>query len=105
MFKSLARIDAFRPHGVPRTAPAYCNDNQLGRRLAAASKRAERLRPRCHWRAIGGRLECYWEIERADETPAEAPGPSCTRNVPWRRADRLLGLAMLGKPPIRVAVA
>ena len=105
MFKNLARIDAFRPHGVPHTAPAYCNDNRPGRRLAAASKRAERLRPRCHWRAIGGRLECFWEIERADETPAEAPGPSCTRNVPWRLADRMLGLAMLGKPPIQVAMA
>jgi hypothetical protein len=106
MFKNLARIDAFRPHGVPeKTAPAYCNDNRPGRALAAASKRAGRLRPRCHWRAVGGRLECYWQIESADETSAEAPGLSCTRNMPWRRVDRLLRFATPGKLPIRVATA
>jgi hypothetical protein len=101
MFKNPARIDAFRPHVTPKlAAPAYCNDNRPGR-LAAAAQRAGQQRLTCHWRAAGGRLECHWQAEPADE--AEAPGPSCTRNGPQRRAARRVGFAMRGKAATRVA--
>jgi hypothetical protein len=103
MFKNRARIDAFRPHAVPqKKAPAYGNDNRPGHDLAA-SKRAERPRLACHWGAAGGRLECHWQTE-SDETTADVPGLSSTKNMPWRLVDGLLGLAMRGKPAVRVAM-
>jgi hypothetical protein len=102
MFKNLARIDAFRSHVVPDSmAPVYCNDNRPGRRPAAASKPAGQQRLTCHWRTAGGRLECYWQTEPADD--AEAPGPSWTRNRPWRLAEGLFGFAMRGEPAVGVA--
>jgi hypothetical protein len=104
MFKNLARIDAFRSHAVPNSAaPAYCNDNRPGRRLAAAAQRAGQQRLTCHWRAAGGRLECHWQAEPADDTAAEAPGPSCTRNRPRRLAAGLSGFATRGQAATRVA--
>ena len=79
MFKVLAELGVGRRHMVPQAAPARCNDNRPERRLAAALKHA-RPQLTCHWgaAAAGGRLECHWEIEPADETTAETPGPRCT---------------------------
>ena len=57
---------------VPVTAPACCNDNHPSRRLAAAAIPAGRQRLTSHWRESGGRLECHWQIEPADETSAAA---------------------------------
>jgi hypothetical protein len=106
MTRNLARIDAFRLHVLPDTAPAYCNDNRPRRRLAAAAKpAAERQRLTSHWRECGGRLECHWQIEPADETSAEAPGLSWTRNKRRRCVDGRLGFAGLRRPAIRSAVA
>jgi hypothetical protein len=78
MFRNRARIEAFRPHAVPQVAPVHCNNKWPDRRPAAAGKQAGRQRLACHWRvaAAGGRLECWWEIERPDAAPAEPPGPS-----------------------------
>jgi hypothetical protein len=105
MIKNLARIDAFRPHVVPETAPAYRNDNRPGRRLAAAAKSAGRQRLTSHWRTVSGRLECHWQIEPADETSAEAPGPSWMKNMRWLLVGGRLAFARLRAPALRVAAA
>jgi hypothetical protein len=80
MIKNLARINAFRLHVLPETAPAYCNDNRPRRRSAAVAKPAGRQRSPSHWATVSGRLECHWQIEAADESSAKAPGLSWTRN-------------------------
>jgi hypothetical protein len=89
MFKSLAELGAGRRYMVPEAAPVHCNDNRPDRRPAAVLKRA---RPQG--------LACHWQTEPADETSAEAPGQSCTT----RQMQGLLGLALRGKPVIRVAM-
>jgi hypothetical protein len=105
MIKNLARIDAFHLRAVPETAPAYCNDNRPRRRLAAAAKPAAGRRLASHWRTACGRLECYWQIEPADEILAEAPGPSCTGSMRCRLVVGRLGFAKLCAPAIRIAAA
>jgi len=106
MIKNLARIDAFRLHVRPETAPAYCNDNRPRRHLAAAAKPAAgRQRLTSHWHKSGGRLECRWEIELADESSAEESGPSCTRKMPRRLVGGRPGFARLRAPAVRVAAA
>ena len=74
MFNKLARIDAGRQI-LPALAPSHHNDNRPENRRVA-SPRPQRLA--CHWRpdATSGRLECFWQLEPADEVAAEAPGPS-----------------------------
>jgi hypothetical protein len=102
MFKSLAELGAGRRHMVPEGTPAHCNDNRPDRRPAAVLKRARPQGLACHWRAaaVGGGLECHWQADPADETSAEAPGQSCTTT----QMQGLLGLALRGKPAIRVAM-
>ena len=102
MFKNLAEIGVGRRHVVPEAAPVHCNDNRPNRHLAAVSQQARPHRLTCHWRAAaaGGGLECHWQIEPADETPAEAPGPSCTTGS----VQGLLGFAVRGGPAIRAAM-
>jgi hypothetical protein len=75
MFIKLAKIDAGRAHVAPAPAFAHQNDNRPDRcREIMHLVRLQRLA--CHWRpaATDGRLECYWQIEAADET--ETPGRS-----------------------------
>jgi hypothetical protein len=106
MFKSLAELGAGRRHVVPEAAPSRCNDNRPDRRPAAALQRARPRGLTCHWQAAasGGRLECHWQIEPADETPAEAPEQSsATRQMQGLLENGLLGFAARGKPAIRVA--
>lgn len=101
MFKGLAELGAGRRHRVPQAAPSHCNDNRPDRRLAALSKRARPHGLTCHWHvgAAGGRLECHWQIEPADETSTEAPGQRCTtRQMLGRR-----GAAWRGTPSIQAA--
>jgi hypothetical protein len=107
MFRNLAKIDAGRRHMVPEAALVHCNDNRPDRRPAAVSQRARAPRLACHWRAAasGGGLECHWQIETADETPAEAPEQSsATRRMQAPIESGLLGFAVRGKPAIRVAM-
>jgi hypothetical protein len=106
MFKNLAELGAVRRHVVPEAAPSYCNDNRPDRRPAAVSQRVRPHGLTCHWRAaaVGGRLECHWQIEpqdlpMADEASAEAPGPSCTMG----KMQGLPGFALCGGPAIRIA--
>ena len=103
MFKELAKLGAGRRHVVPEAVATQSNDNRSDRVLAAASKRARPQGLTCHWRAAaaGGRLECHWQVEPADEAPAEAPGQSCTTI----QMQRLLGTAWRGQSPIRAAVS
>jgi hypothetical protein len=106
MFKTLAQLGAGRRYMVPEAAPTYCIYNHPDRRLAAASRRARPQGLTCHWRAAaaGGRVECNWQIEPADETSAEAPGPSCaTRQMHGLLVRGLLGFAWRGRPAIRAA--
>jgi hypothetical protein len=106
MTKKLPRIDAFRLHVLPETAPAYCNDNRPRRRLAAAAKPAAgRQLLTSHWRECGGRLEYHWQIGPADESSAEVPGLGWTKNKRRRCVDGRLGFAGLRKPAIGFAVA
>jgi hypothetical protein len=103
MFNNLAEIGVARRHVVPDAVPVHCNDNRPDRRPAAVSKRARPQGLTCHWRAAasGGGLECYWQVEPADEASAEPAGPSCTteqmRGPP--------GFGLRGQPAIRAATA
>ena len=84
MFKNLAKLGAGRRDMVPRAVLSHCNDNRPGRHLRAAMKPARPQRLACHWRAaVGGGLECHWQIESPDET---SPGQSCTTRIGRRRA-------------------
>jgi hypothetical protein len=98
MFKGLAKIGAGRRHMVPQAAPAHYNRNRPERHLAAALRHA-RPQLTCHWgaAAAGGRLECHWQIEPADEAAFETPGQRCTT----KQMPGLLGTALRGKPSIR----
>jgi hypothetical protein len=99
MFKGLAGLGAGRRQMLPEATPAHFNDNRPDHRLAAVSRRARPQGLTCHWRATAaGGLECHWQIEPLDEGSAEAPGQSCTT----RHMHDLLGLALRGKPAIRV---
>ena len=100
MIKSLARIDAFRLRALPETASAYCNDNRPGRRLVPAAKSAGRQQLTSHWGTVAGRLECHWQIEPADQAPAEVPGPSCTGSMHCGVAGGRLGFARRRAPAI-----
>jgi hypothetical protein len=110
MFKSLAELGAGRRHMLPEAAPFHCSDNRPDRRPAAVLQRARPQGLTCHWQAAasGGRLECHWQIEPADETPAEAPEQSSatrqTRQMQGLLESRLLGFAVHGKPAIQVAI-
>jgi hypothetical protein len=77
MFNRLARMDAGRPV-LPALAPAHHNDNRPENHRVAGLRPARPQRLACHWRpdATSGRLECFWQLEPADEVSAEAPGPS-----------------------------
>jgi hypothetical protein len=77
MFNKLARIDAGRQI-LPTPARLHHNDNRPDAHRAAAPRSARPQRLACHWRreATNGRLECFWQLEPADEVSAEAPGPS-----------------------------
>ena len=77
MFSKLARIDAGRQF-LPAPAPAHHNDNRPEGRRVAGPRLARPQRLACHWRpdATSGRLECFWQLEPADEVSAEASGPS-----------------------------
>jgi hypothetical protein len=102
MFKGLAELGAGRRHMVPEAAPLHCNDNRSDRRPAAALRQARLQGLTCHWRAAaaGGRLECHWQIEPADEASAEAPRPSCMTES----MQELLGFAVQGRPALRIAM-
>jgi hypothetical protein len=77
MFSKLARIDAGRRIS-PAAAHLHHNDNRPDGRGAARLRSARPRRLACHWRpdATSGRLECFWQLEPAEEVSAEAPGPS-----------------------------
>ena len=72
MFNKLAIVDAGRVHAVPALSSVPHNDNRPDGRASGNLGRSQRLV--CHWRAgaTGGHLECYWQIEPADETEAAA---------------------------------
>jgi hypothetical protein len=57
---------------------AYANDNHPGRRPAAVARRARRQILVCGWRQVPatGRLECFWQVERAGAAAPEEPGIS-----------------------------
>jgi hypothetical protein len=105
MTKNLARIDAFRRRVRPETAPAHRNDNRPSRHFAAVAKPVAGGRLTSHWRTVGGRLECYWQIESAEETSAEAPGPSCMESMRWRLVGGRPGFAGPRAPAVRITAA
>ena len=77
MFAKLAQFNRFgRRHALLSAAKtAYANDNHPARRVAAASPRARRPVLVCGWRQVlaTGRLECFWQVERAGAAAAEEP--------------------------------
>jgi hypothetical protein len=55
-----------------RSAGLPSNDNT--KHTAVALHRRRRPILACHWRSIiGGGLECYWDVEPANEAAAEEP--------------------------------
>jgi hypothetical protein len=53
---------------------AHSNDNAKIVRVATGLRRRGRPILACHWRpTTSGRLECCWEVERANNTSAEEP--------------------------------
>jgi len=54
-------------------APAHSNDNAKVVGAAGIRRRGRRILA-CHWRpTTSGRLECCWQVERANNTSAEEP--------------------------------
>jgi hypothetical protein len=54
-------------------APTHSNDNAKIVRAAGVHRRRRPILA-CHWRpTASGRLECCWEVERANNTSAEEP--------------------------------
>jgi hypothetical protein len=80
MFAKLARFNGFgRRHALLSAAKtAYANDNHPGRRPTAVAQRARRQILVCGWRQVPatGRLECFWQVERAGAAAPEEPGIS-----------------------------
>jgi hypothetical protein len=69
----------FRAAGAAQAAsrpfvPAHSNDNAKIVRAATGVHRRGRPILACHWRpTTSGRLECCWEVERANNPSAEEP--------------------------------
>jgi hypothetical protein len=53
---------------------AHSNDNTMTARAAGEQRQTRRPKLACRWRpAIGGGLECYWDIEPDDGAATEEP--------------------------------
>jgi hypothetical protein len=74
-----AKIAKFPVASVLRAAPRSAglpqsNDNTKIVHIAVALHRRRRPVLACHWRPIiGGGLECYWDVEPANEAATEEP--------------------------------
>ena len=80
MFSNISKFRAVSAvHAAPRLiAPAHSNDNTKIVHAAVAPHRGGRPILACHWRpTTGGRLECRWEVERAQEALAEEADQRC----------------------------
>jgi hypothetical protein len=74
MFSNLAKFRAASAvRAAPRlVVPAHSNDNTKIVHAAVGPHRRGRPILACHWRpTAGGRLECRWQAERAQEASAK----------------------------------
>lgn len=103
MFKKLGQVHIFAHARAPGAEASAGRRNPSVRHLAADSHRMHRQILVCRWRQVPptGALECHWQIEPADASAADAPGPSW-----WiSKVQRLPGHRTVAERPLLLAAA